>query len=139
MLFALELSDIISALTIFYSLMSVSLAAPLVFGLLTRRASNAGAIMASLCGIALTLFCTFYQGRETVNLWVGVLDTQTHLVDFGIAKLNAATCNILLALQTPVISGRKCAELLKSCAPISCLAKILQTKNGISREKDEMV
>ena len=110
-LFALELSDIISALTIFYSLMSVSLAAPLVFGLFTRRASNAGAILASLCGIALTLFCTFYQGRETVNLWVGVLDTQTHLVDFGIAKLNAATCGILfsfavLSLSLPILPSR---------------------------------
>ena len=94
-LFALRLGSIISALTIFYSLMSVSLAAPLVFGLFTRRASNAGAILASACGIALTLFCTFYRGAETVNLWVGVLDTRTHLVDFGLAKLNATTCGIL--------------------------------------------
>ena len=103
-LFALKLGSIISALTIFYSLMSVSLAAPLVFGLFTRRASNAGAILASVCGIALTLFCTFYQGTETVNLWVGVLDTKTHLVDLGFSKLNATTCGILFAFIVMAIS-----------------------------------
>ena len=103
-LFALKLGSIISALTIFYSLMSVSLAAPLVFGLFTRRASNAGAILASVCGIVLTLFCTFYQGTETVNLWVGVLDTKTHLVDFGFSKLNATTCGILFTFIMMAIS-----------------------------------
>ncbi|NLL36307.1 MAG: sodium:solute symporter family protein, partial [Fretibacterium sp.] len=103
-LFALKLSSIISALTIFYSLMSVSLAAPLVFGLFTRRASNAGAILASVCGVTLTLFCTFYKGAETVNLFVGVLDTRTMLVDFGFTKLNATTCGILLAFVTMALS-----------------------------------
>lgn len=103
-LFALKLGSIISALTIFYSLMSVSLAAPLVFGLFTRCASNAGAILASVCGIALTLFCTFYRGAETVNLWVGVLDTRTHLVDFGLAKLNATTCGILFTFAVMAVS-----------------------------------
>ncbi|MBQ7594622.1 MAG: sodium:solute symporter family protein, partial [Synergistaceae bacterium] len=48
---ALRLESIISALTIFYSLMSVSLAAPLVFGLFTKRASNFGAIASALGGI----------------------------------------------------------------------------------------
>ena len=56
------------------------------------------------CGIALTLFCIFYQGAETVNLWVGVLDTRTHLVDFGLAKLNAATCGILFTFVLMAVS-----------------------------------
>lgn len=32
-------------------------------------------------------------------------------------------------LQTPVTSGRKCAASLTSCAPISCLAKMLLTSS----------
>ena len=103
-LLALRLESIISALTIFYSLMSVSLAAPLVFGLFTRRASNAGATLSAILGVALTLFCTFYEGSPTVNLWVGVLDTRTRLVDFGFVKLNASTCGILLSFAVMAVS-----------------------------------
>ncbi len=103
-IFALNLSSIISALTIFYSLMSVSLAAPLIFGLFTNRASNAGAIFSSLCGVALTLFCNFYKSAEPVNLFVGKLDTVTKLVDFGFTKLNATTCGILLSFAVMVLS-----------------------------------
>ena len=33
------------------------------------------------------------------------------------------------ALQTPVISGRKCAELLENLSPVSCLAKMLLTSS----------
>lgn len=94
---ALRLESIISALTIFYSLMSVSLAAPLVLGLLTSRASTAGAVLSAVLGVLLTLFCTFYSGAATVNLGFGVLDTATHLVDVGFARLNATTCGILLS------------------------------------------
>lgn len=32
-------------------------------------------------------------------------------------------------LQTPVTSGRKCAALLRNCAPITCLAKMLLTSS----------
>ncbi|MDR3230508.1 MAG: sodium:solute symporter family protein [Synergistaceae bacterium] len=103
-IFALFLDSIISALTIFYSLMSVSLAAPLVFGLFTRRASNAGALLSSVCGVVLTLFCTFYRAAPSVNLLVGKLDTATHLVDFGFTKLNATTCGILLAFVVMALS-----------------------------------
>ena len=111
-LLALELESIISALTIFYSLMSVSLAAPLIFGLFTKRASNAGALLSAGLGIALTLFCTFYNATPSVNLGIGVLDTATHLVDFGFAKFNASTCGILfsfiiMALATLFMPNKK--------------------------------
>lgn len=97
-LFALYLDSIISALVIFYSLMSVSLAAPLLFGLFTRRASNAGAMAASLCGVLVTLFITFYTSAKTLNiLGIAALDTKTKLVDFGFTKLNATTCGIIVA------------------------------------------
>ena len=109
---ALRLESIISALTIFYSLMSVSLAAPLIFGLFTKRASNTGALLSAGLGIALTLFCTFYNATPSVNLGIGVLDTATHLVDFGFAKFNASTCGILfsfiiMALATLFMPNKK--------------------------------
>jgi SSS family solute:Na+ symporter len=103
-IFALYLDSIISALTIFYSLMSVSLAAPLVFGLFSRRASNAGAMISSVCGVALTLFCTFYKGAPTVSLIIGTLDTAAHVVDFGFTKLNATTCGILFTFVIMAVS-----------------------------------
>ncbi len=78
---ALRLESIISALTIFYSLMSVSLAAPLIFGLFTERASNTGAILSALCGIVLTLYMT-YNGITA---------------DLGFVRLNASTCGIILS------------------------------------------
>ncbi|MCL1941138.1 MAG: sodium:solute symporter family protein [Synergistaceae bacterium] len=101
---ALGFESIITALTIFYSLMSVSLAAPLVFGLFTRRASGAGAVISSLCGVGLTLFCTFYESAGPVDLFIGTLDTVTKLVDFGFTKLNAATCGIIFAFAVMAVS-----------------------------------
>lgn len=89
-LLALKLESIISALTIFYSLMSVSLAAPLVFGLFTRSATNAGAIASSICGVALTLFIEFLVPGKSI--------------DFGFARLNAATCGILLSFAVMAAS-----------------------------------
>lgn len=112
---ALFLDSIISALTIFYSLMSVSLAAPLVFGLFTRRASGAGALVSALFGVALTLFCEYYKGAPQVDLLVGKLDTAKRLIDFGFMRLNGATCGILLtfvvmACSLAFSSGRKNKE-----------------------------
>ena len=98
---ALRLESIISALTIFYSLMSVSLAAPLVFGLFTKRASNFGAILSALGGIILTLFITFY---ESPARYVWILDTLTHTVDFGFVKLNASTCGIIFSCVIMAVS-----------------------------------
>lgn len=80
---ALRLESIISALTIFYSLMSVSLSAPLVFGLFTNRASNAGAVMSALLGAGLTVYMTF--GGFGGNFEV-----------YGV-RLNASTCGIILS------------------------------------------
>ncbi len=102
---ALRLESIISALTIFYSLMSVSLSAPLVFGLFTKKASNKGAVFAALAGIALTLFITFYENDSgSVNLFIGTLDTAAHVVDFGFMKLNASTCGIIFSFAAMFLS-----------------------------------
>ena len=81
---ALRLESIISALTIFYSLMSVSLSAPLVFGLFSKRASNFGAIFSAIAGVALTLFINFSEKFSGA-------------VDFGFIKLNSSTCGIIFS------------------------------------------
>lgn len=78
---ALRLESIISALTIFYSLMSVSLSAPLLFGLFTKRAGNFGAVISAVSGAALTVYMTF--AGKTVSV-AGV-------------SLNASTCGIILS------------------------------------------
>lgn len=87
---ALRLESIISALTIFYSLMSVSLSAPLIFGLFTERASNTGAFLSSLLGAGLTVYMTFggFGGFIEVS---GV-------------KLNASTCGIILSFIVMAVS-----------------------------------
>ncbi len=87
---ALRLESIISALTIFYSLMSVSLAAPLIFGLFTKRASNVGAIISAVGGIILTLYMTFF--------------TASHVLDLGFVSLNASTCGIVLSFVLMALS-----------------------------------
>ena len=87
---ALRLESIISALTIFYSLMSVSLSAPLIFGLFTRRAGNSGAVMSAVLGACLTVYMTFggFGGYIAV---------------FGV-RLNASTCGIILSFCVMALS-----------------------------------
>ena len=87
---ALRLESIISALTIFYSLMSVSLSAPLIFGLFTKRASNLGAIMSAVLGAGLTVWMTF-----------GGLGG--HVSVMGV-NLNASTCGIILSFAVMGLS-----------------------------------
>ena len=87
---ALRLESIISALTIFYSLMSVSLSAPLIFGLFTQRASNKGAIISATGGVILTLYMTFF--------------TASHVLDLGFISLNASTCGILFSFVLMMLS-----------------------------------
>ena len=84
---ALKLESIISALTIFYSLMSVSLSAPLIFGLFTKRASNFGAVLSALIGIGVTLFVNF---NGNLNL-------------FGLV-LNSSTCGIISSFIVMMLS-----------------------------------
>ncbi len=79
-LLAVLLPNILTALQIFYSLMSVSLTAPLLFGLFTRRATSQGAFIAALGGIGTTLLLQFAnQGK---GFWI----------------LNASSTGILMSL-----------------------------------------
>ena len=70
--------------------MSVSLAAPLIFGLFTKRASNMGAIISAVGGIILTLYMTFF--------------TASHVLDLGFITLNASTCGIVLSFVLMALS-----------------------------------
>ena len=87
---ALRLESIISALTIFYSLMSVSLSAPLIFGLFTDRASNFGAVLSAVLGVALTVYMTYGGFGGSLEV-LGV-------------KLNASTCGIILSFVVMGVS-----------------------------------
>jgi len=71
---ALFLPNIISALTIFYTLMSVSLTAPLLFGIFSTRPSAAAASVSAITGVAITLIITY--GFPKFKLF-GILNAQT--------------------------------------------------------------
>lgn len=77
---ALLLPNIITALSIFYSLMSVSLTAPLLFGLFSKRPSTMAAFSCAIVGIVTTVALQFGNGGK------------------GIGILNAQSTGILLTL-----------------------------------------
>jgi SSS family solute:Na+ symporter len=80
---ALLLPDIITALSIFYSLMSVSLTAPLLFGLFSRRPSTVGAFTSALSGIALTVILQVFNGGKG---W-GILNAQSTAIVLSIVVM----------------------------------------------------
>ncbi|MDQ0480385.1 SSS family solute:Na+ symporter [Hathewaya limosa] len=65
---ALLLPNIITALSIFYTLMSVSLTAPLMFGLFSKKPKTTIAFISALIGIGITLFCEFCNGGK--GIWI---------------------------------------------------------------------
>jgi solute:Na+ symporter, SSS family len=77
---AILLPNIITALTIFYSLMSVSLTAPMLFGLFSRRPSTAAAFVSAIAGIVTTVALQFGNAGK------------------GLGMLNAQSTAILLTI-----------------------------------------
>jgi SSS family solute:Na+ symporter len=65
---AMILPNVISALSIFYALMSVSLTGPLLFGLFSKRASTTSAFIAAIGGIIVTVFLQF--GNAGQGIWI---------------------------------------------------------------------
>lgn len=65
---AVILPNIITALSIFYSLMSVSLTAPLLFGLFSRRPSTTSAFLSAVIGIITTVVLQFGNGGK--GIWI---------------------------------------------------------------------
>jgi SSS family solute:Na+ symporter len=70
---ALILPNIITALSIFYSLMSVSLTAPLLFGLFSRRPSTTAAFVCAIGGVLTTVVLQFGNGGKGI----GILNAQS--------------------------------------------------------------
>ena len=88
------MSNIITALSIFYSLMTVSLAAPFLFGLFSDRASTKGAFCSAGIGVLLTLILQFSNGGK--GFWI----------------LNATSTGILAAIIVMFVSlHAECAFL----------------------------
>ena len=83
---ALYMPNIITALQIFYSLMSVSLAAPFLFGLFSRYASVKGAFLSAAGGVSTMLILQFVYGGK--GIWI----------------LNAASTGILAAALIMTVS-----------------------------------
>lgn len=77
---AIILPNVISALSIFYSLMSVSLTAPLLFGLFSKRPSTTAAFVSAIAGIITTVVLQFGNAGK------------------GIGFLNAQSTAILLTM-----------------------------------------
>ena len=78
---AVLLPNIITALSIFYSLMSVSLTAPLLFGLFSKRPSVAAAFSSAISGIILTVYLQFCNMGK--GLWI--LNAQSTGIVFAMA------------------------------------------------------
>lgn len=68
---AVLLPNIITALSIFYSLMSVCLTAPLLFGLFSRRPSTIAAFVSSIAGIITTVYLQFGNGGKGLGILNG--------------------------------------------------------------------
>lgn len=80
---ALALPNIITALSIFYSLMSVSLTAPLLFGLFSKRPTTAASFASAFVGIATTVVLQF--GNQGKGL--GILNAQSTGIVFALAVM----------------------------------------------------
>ena len=93
-LLAIQLPNIISSLTIFYTLMSVCLTVPMVFGLCTKRATNVHAISSAVVGIGITLGLQFFAGGK--GLWI----------------LNAQSTGILASLVV-MVAGIGISSMMK--------------------------
>lgn len=68
---AIVLPNIITALSIFYSLMSVSLTAPLLFGLFSKRPSTTAAFICAIVGVVTTVYFQFWNGGKGLGILNG--------------------------------------------------------------------
>lgn len=65
---AIILPNVISALSIFYALMSVSITAPLLFGLFTKKSSATSAITAAIVGVIVTVALQLFNQNH--GIWI---------------------------------------------------------------------
>ncbi|TCS81839.1 sodium:solute symporter family protein [Pectinatus cerevisiiphilus] len=74
------LPNVISALSIFYSLMSVSLTAPLIFGLFCRRTSTTAAFSSAGSGVVITIILQIFNAGNGF----GIFNAQSVAIIFSI-------------------------------------------------------
>lgn len=65
---AIILPNVISALSIFYALMSVSITAPLLFGLFTKKSSATSAIVSAIIGVIVTVALQIFNNNH--GIWI---------------------------------------------------------------------
>ncbi len=65
---AIILPNVIAALSIFYALMSVSITAPLLFGLFTKSSSSTAAVCSSIIGVIITVGLQFFHANK--GIWI---------------------------------------------------------------------
>lgn len=68
---AVLLPNIITALSIFYSLMSVCLTAPLIFGLFSKRPGTTAAFLSALSGIVAAVYFQFFNAGKGIGILNG--------------------------------------------------------------------
>ena len=83
---AYYMANIITAMAIFYSLMTASIAAPFLFGLFTKRASVEGAFLSAIVGVGVVLGLRIFNAGK------------------GIGILNATSTGILAAALIMAVS-----------------------------------
>jgi SSS family solute:Na+ symporter len=83
---AIVLGSVVDALTIFYTLLSVSLFVPILAGLYVARASTAEALTAIVCGVAVVLIVQFATGgRGIAGFTPALLGLIAATAGFGVA------------------------------------------------------
>ncbi|HIU64569.1 MAG TPA: sodium:solute symporter family protein [Candidatus Avacidaminococcus intestinavium] len=93
-LLALWMPNIITALQIFYSLMTVSIAAPFLIGLFAERASTNGAVLAAVTGVVTMLGFQFLNNGQ--GLWL-----------FNPATLGILASTSIMFLSLYILPGEK--------------------------------
>lgn len=98
---AIVLPNIITALSIFYSLMSVSLTAPLLFGLFSKRPSTTAAFVSATAGVITAVFLQFGNGGKGL----GMLNGQSTAILLTIVIM--LMMMYLFPAKQPEIAGRR--------------------------------
>jgi SSS family solute:Na+ symporter len=93
---AISLPSVISALTIFYALLSVSLFVPVLAGIYTNKGGTPEAVASILCGVLVLLFVHFLTEGHGFGVWsptmVGLVAAGSGFIAVLFAKGSVARC-----------------------------------------------
>jgi len=100
---AIVLPNIITALSIFYSLMSVCLTAPLLFGLFSKRPSTTAAFICAIAGFVVALVLQFGNGGKGL----GMLNGQSTAILLTILIMIFMMYAFPAGKKAPISSGKE--------------------------------